>query len=82
MQKSKNKINNNWVTGYIIVNDNITEVKHNPQEMTITITEYGHRGIVFKTEAEAMAYIALKEASGAKKIALEKEEKKWWQIWK
>ena len=68
MQKSKNKINNYCVTGYIIVNDNITEIKHNPQEMTITITEYGYRGIVFKTEAEAMAYIAIKKASEAKEI--------------
>lgn len=79
MQKNQNK---KWTKGYIITDDRIKEVEQDYWTGAIRILEYRHGGTVFKTEQEAIAWLALKKATEARNEMLEREYKKWWQIWK
>lgn len=71
-----------WCKGYIIKEDHIEEVEQDYWTGAIKIIEYRHDGTVFKTEQEAIAWLALKRATEARNEMLEKEDRKWWQIWK
>ena len=81
-QNKANTENELWSKGYIIKDDQIKEVEQNFWTGTIKIIEYRHGGTIFKTEQEAVAWLALKRATETRNEILEREEKKWWKIWK
>ena len=84
MKKKENKeIENCYSKGWIIREDALQEIEYHKYGWEIKIIEYGYEGQIFRNETEAIAYLALKKAKKAEyERKLEKEQKKWWQIWK